>query len=179
MKIEDGKWIPETEDEQKLFDYAFNKGVGQGKKTATKPEEGKLETPAFDMESIVKMVTDSVGAAVKPLYDGFNTIQATTKAQMKDKVIGRQQTKLPKAYEALVDGNTEAEIKVSFDKVMEQYKTELKEAGLTFSFGAPTPGADGAGDKKPAKAFNEMTPAEKIALYKEDPEMYSKISNGK
>lgn len=178
MKFEDGKYIPETEEEQKFFDYAFNKGVGQGKKTAPKVEEPKTETLAFDPEAIAKMVADSVNAAVKPLYDGFNTIQATTKAQMKEKVIARQQTKLPKAYEALVDGDNEAEIKASFDKVVEQFKSEIKDAGVTFSFGAPTPGADAAGNKKPAKSFKEMTPEEKIALYKEDPEMYSKLSSG-
>lgn len=176
MKFEDNKYVPETAEEQQFFDYAFNKGVGQGKKNIVKVEEPKPDVPMFDMEAIAKLVADSVAAGVKPLYDGFSTIQANTKAQTKEKVIARQTAKLPKAYQALVDGNTEAEIKVSFDTILEQYKSELKDAGVTLSFGAPTPGADGASKDKPAKTFKTMTPAEKIELYKSDPDTYSKIS---
>lgn len=181
-----GKYLPENEEEQKFFDYAFNKGVAQGKKTTpptqepTKPEGAQNTTAMFDPKLFAEVMKSAVAEAVKPMQDDFLHMKNSNKQQLIEKVIARQTTKLPKAYLAQVDGTNEAEVKASFDKVSELYKVELKEAGVTFDFGAPSPGADNTGDKnKPAKGFKEMTPTEKISLYKENPDLYSKLASGK
>lgn len=169
------KWIPETDEEQEFFEYAFNKGFKQAAKKVSEPSQSVEEpkTNMFDLEAIQNLIAQTVQANIAPVQEQLTKAQEMQKQALKEKVIARQQTKIPDMYLTLVSGETEQEIKASYDKAVETYQNELKAAGVVTSFGAPTPGQDHT--PKATKSFKEMTNAEKIELAKSDPELFKRL----
>lgn len=169
------KWFPETAEDQQFFEYAYNKGFAQAAKKTSEPvktvEEPK--TNQVDLEAIQNLIAQAVQANIAPMQDEFKKATELQKQAIKEKVIARQQTKIPDMYLTLVSGETEQDIKASYDKAVETYQNELKAAGVVTSFGAPTPGQDNT--PKATKSFKEMTIKEKVALCQSDPETYSRL----
>lgn len=189
MKLDETtqKWLPENEEEQKFFDYAFNKGYGQAKKSEPTPaaqppkqaapnvvEEPK--TNNFNLEAIQQMIMTSVSQVIAPIQNEFVSLKTTQQEALKQAVIAKQATKLPQTYLSLIKGETEQDIAASYEQVATQYQNELKALGITSSFGAPTPTNT---NPSPAnnKKFSQMTNAEKIELCKSDPQLYARLKN--
>lgn len=183
MKLDETtqKWLPENEDEQKFFDYAFNKGFSQAKKNEPAPASAKpnvVEEPKTNMnlEAIQQMIMTSVSQVIAPIQNEFVSLKQTQQETLKQSVIAKQAIKLPQTYLSLIKGETEQDIIASYQQVAAQYQNELKALGITSSFGAPTPthtNTSPASNKK----FNQMTNAEKIELCKTDPQLYARLKN--
>lgn len=174
------KWLPENEDEQKFFDYAFNKGFSQAKKSEPAAPPKPVEEPKtnLDLEAIQQMIMTSVSQVVAPIQNEFANIKQTQQETLKQSIVAKQSTKLPQTYLNLVKGATEQEIIESYKQIADQYQNELKAAGITNTFGAPTPtGNPNATHEN--KKFSQMTNAEKIELCKTNPELYSRLKNQK
>lgn len=170
------KWLPETDEEQEFFSYAFNKGFSQAKKSVTEsqaqPEVANNTTPTFDIEAMQKMMAEAVAAAVAPIQQELNSTKQASIAAQKQSFMAKQETKLPAIYENLITGSNEAEWQTGYNNALEQYKADFK---VTTNFGAPTPSAPKA--KVSAKSFNKMSIQEKMEMYKNDPELYKQLQN--
>lgn len=164
------KWLPETEEEQEFFEYAFNKGFKQAAKKAAEPvvEEPKTN---MDLTHIQEMMAQAVQQAIMPLQQELEATKKQTLEAKRTSFLSKQETKLPPVYQALVTGSTEEELSNSYTKVAEQFKADLKQSGITANFGAPTPSKQE--NIKPTKSLKQMSPQEKIELCKKDPELYS------
>lgn len=173
------KWLPENEDEQKFFDYAFNKGFSQAKKSEPAAPPKTVEEPKtnIDLEAIQQLIMTSVSQVVAPIQNEFASIKQTQQEAFKQSIIAKQPIKLPNTYLALVNGATEQEITASYKQITEQYQNELKALGITSSFGAPTPNL--TPNPTSQKKFSQMTPVEKIELCKSDPQLYTRLKNQK
>lgn len=169
------KWLPENDDEQKFFDYAFNKGFSQAKKSEPPKAVEEPKTNPIDLEAIQQMIMTSVSQVVAPIQNEFTNIKMAQQETFKQSVIAKQTIKLPTTYLSLVKGETEQEINASYQQVAEQYQNELKALGMTSSFGAPTPNQTHSQTHQ--KSFSQMTPAEKIELCKTDPQLYSRLKS--
>lgn len=166
------KWIPETDEDQQFFEYAYNKGFAQAskKQNAETDKNSSAEgQKTIDLGSIEAMIN----VALAPITEQLARTEALNKQVMIDKVVSRQQTKIPETYMTYVSGDTEAEIKASYDKAVEKFQTDIKSIGVVTDFGAPTPKPEST--TKITKKFSDMTQAEKIELCKNDPQEYSRL----
>lgn len=185
MKNENGKWIPETPEEQTMYDTIYNKGFAQAKKNEPAPtvppvvEEPKTNSN-IDVTAIQDIIKASMGEIIKPLQEQFSSLQSMSKQNLVEKVVNRQKTKLPEVYLSQLEGNTEAELKASYDTLTTKFQEDLKAIGLSTNFGSETPTSTPGGTTitdKPTVSFKAMSPQEKIELYKKDPKLYSKLSD--
>lgn len=189
MKLDETtqKWLPENDDEQKFFDYAFNKGFSQAKKSEPTPPAAQppkqvapnvVEEPKtnLNLEAIQQLIMTSVSSVIAPIQNEFVSLKTAQQETLKQSVIAKQAIKLPQTYLSLVTGNTEQDINTSYEQIATQYQNELKALGITSSFGAPTPSNT---NPSPAsnKKFSQMTNAEKIELCKSDPQLYARLKN--
>ncbi len=166
------KWIPETAEDQQFFEYAYNKGFAQAAKkqnVETDKNSSAEGQKTIDLDAIQQMIN----AALAPMSEQLAKTEALNKQNMIDKVVSRQQKKIPETYMTYVNGDTEQEIKASYDKAYEIYQSELKATGVVTDFGAPTPNKENA--HKVIKKFSDMTPSERIELCKNDPQEYSRL----
>ena len=122
------------------------------------------------MSQLEKLMANAVANAVAPLQQELEATKLSTLETKRQSFITQQETKLPPIYENLISGSSESEWQEGYSKAVEQYKADFK---LTTNFGAPTPSPAKA--KVPTKDFKEMSPAEKIELCKNDPELYAQL----
>lgn len=165
------KWLPETAEDQKFFDYAYNKGFAQAAKKASEPLTQVEEPKPFDFNQFQEMMAQAVQTAIMPLKQELETTKKQTLEAKKSSFLAKQDTKLPPVYQSLITGVTEEELSNSYNQVAEQFKADLKQSGITANFGAPTPTKQEI--VKPTKSFKEMSKQEKIELCQKDPELYS------
>lgn len=165
------KWLPETEEEQEFFEYAFNKGYKQAAKKISEPVQAVEEPKTMDLTHIQEMMAQAVQQAIMPLQQELEATKKQTLEAKRTSFLSKQETKLPPVYQSLVTGTTEEELKNSYAQVAEQFKADLKQSGITANFGAPTPSKQD--NIKPTKSLKQMSPQEKIELCKKDPELYS------
>lgn len=162
-----------TAEEQTFFDYAYKKGFAQGSKKHDNPsEEMSNTTQSFDLSTIKAFMQEALNEAITPLQAEFEKAKQETLKASKESFLSKQSVKLPEIYKQMVQGEDEASWQNSYKEALAQFQNDFKTAG---EFGAPTPAAQ---DKKVSpKSFSKMTIQEKMALFKEDPELYKQLQD--
>lgn len=109
------------------------------------------------------------------------TAKATLEAELsqakidgiRSRLIGAAETKLPTAYQSLIKGTTEDEIKVSLAEVVKTYQEDLKAAGVQTK--QPMGASTNQGKIDNTKPLSAYTSRELSELYQKDPAAYNRL----